>query len=111
MTFEPKNFSSLSTFSKASQCLMNKSITSLLHDADVVQAFESSIVGGFAATPIRLLFDSQILNDGNGLFMNLSLDSEQVNVKKYRVFSKIMKFGENNQYGKSMSQNIPFGGL
>ena len=52
MVFEPKNFSSLSTFSKASQYLFNKSMTSLPNDSDVVDSFEKSIIGGFVATPI-----------------------------------------------------------
>ena len=44
--------------------------------------------------------------------MNLAINNEKPNeFKHYKTFSKILKFDENNQYGRVMSQNIPYGGL
>ena len=104
MGFEPKNFSSLATFSKASQYLFNKSVSTTPKLADVCIAFEKAIIGGFAATPMRLSFDSKIFSgrEEKGLWVT-------INGKKHRVYSKILKFDENNQYGFAMTKKLPYG--
>ena len=54
------------------------------------------------------LFKQEDLNSCNKPIYSLRLDGE-TKVKKCRVFSKIFKLDENNQYGFAMTKPLPIG--
>lgn len=57
-TLEPKNFSSMATFSKSACLLQTKFINTQPQTVVAAEAFENALSGGFSSTPLRVGFNT-----------------------------------------------------
>ena len=71
--------------------------------------FEKTLIGGFSCVNTRLAFDTEILLDdkrNEKVLLDLIIDGQK---QTKRISSKILKLGENNQYGMAMTKPLPSG--
>ena len=69
--------------------------------------FEKTLIGGFSCVNTRLAFDTEILLDdkrNEKVLLDLIIDGQK---QTKRISSKILKLGENNQYGMAMTKPLP----
>ena len=119
--FNPRRCNSAGSMSRCIEKEMSKIILALPTKYEHVEIFEETVIGEFSCVNTRLAFDSQILlpnladktnlenNPMNKNFdykvvYNLKLDNKKV---KQKVITKILKLGENNQYGNAMTKPLP----
>ena len=119
--FNPRKCNSASSMSGCIEREMSRVILVFPTKLEHVEIFEQTVTGGFSSVNTRLAFDTQILlpnlddktdlenNPLNKDFnykvvYNLKLDGKKV--EKKRVITKILKLGENNQYGHGMTKPL-----
>ena len=98
---------------------MSKVIITLPTKIKHVEIFEQTVIGGFSCINNRLAFDTQLLlpnfvdsdmivkkDFSYKIGYNLKIDNQKA---KKRVITKILKLGENNQYGHGMTKLLPTG--
>ena len=96
-----------------------KAIIAFPKQAEFIDLFEQTLVGGFSCVNTRLGFDSKILlpkDSKNEVKENLKLISKIRNEEKNvsedeRVVTKILKMDEDKQYGDAMTKPLPIGGI
>ena len=106
--YNPRKCISASSLSGCRHRFLSKSITVLPTQAEIVDLFEQTLVGGFRCLNTRLGFDSKnlLLKDSkNEPKENLKLIYKIRNEDK-RVVTKILKMDENNQYGNTMTKPL-----
>ena len=130
--FNPRKINSASTLSGCVQRDLSKVIIALPTCYEHAEVFEKSLIGGFSCVNTRIGFDSKILlpsfskneyakmnidqsfkaykNQDYKLGYKIKLDGDKT-YKDYRIISKIIKYGENNQYGYAMTKPMPVGGI
>ena len=115
--FNPRMCNSASSLSGSIERDLSKVIIVLPTTNDIVDGFEQTLTGRFICVNTRPTFDTKILlpnsNEKTEDVLSkdynyeacywLKLDSNKNHVNK-RVISKILKFGENNQYGCAMTK-------
>ena len=121
--YNPRKCNSASTLSGCIEREMSKVIIALPTSNEFINLFEQTLTGGFSCVNTRLAFDTEILlpNATSGVVANeltkdqnykicydLKLDDD-VEQKKYRVMSKILKLDENNQYGLALTKPMATG--
>ena len=99
-------------YSSLSECIhrfLSKTIIALATQAEIVDFFGQTLIGGLSCVNTRLGFDSKLLlpkiSDGKSK-ENLKIIYKIGNEDK-RVVSKILKMDENNQYGNAMTKPLP----
>ena len=119
--FNPRKCNSASSMSGCIEREMSRVILVFPTKLEHVEIFEQTVTGGFSSVNTRLAFDTQILlpnlddktdlenNPLNKDFnykvvYNLKLDGKKA--EKKRVITKILKLGENNQYGHGMTKPL-----
>ena len=119
--FNPRKCNSASSMSGCIEREMSRVILVFPTKLERVEIFEQTVTGGFSSVNTRLAFDTQILlpnlddktdlenNPLNKDFnykvvYNLKLDGKKA--EKKRVITKILKLGENNQYGHGMTKPL-----
>ena len=117
----PRKCNSASSMSGCIEREMSRVILVFPTKLEHVEIFEQTVTGGFSSVNTRLAFDTQILlpnlddktdlenNPLNKDFnykvvYNLKLDGKKA--EKKRVITKILKLGENNQYGHGMTKPL-----
>ena len=110
---------SASSLSGCIHWLLSKAITALPTQAEIVELFEKTLIGGFSCVNTRLAFDSSILlpkNQQNQPMENIKVIFKIKNKLKSifedkRVVTKILKTGKNDQYGNAMAKPLPTGSI
>ena len=119
--FNPRKCNSASSMSGCIEREMSRVILVFPTKLEHVEIFEQTVTGGFSSVNTRLAFDTQILlpnlddktdlenNPLNKDFnykvvYNLKLDGKKA--EKKRVITKILKLGQNNQYGHGMTKPL-----
>ena len=93
-----------------------KSHFNITYKNEHYEIFEQTVIGGFSSVNTRLGFDSEILlpnlikpnvdkrkNLNYKVVYNLTLNGKK---EKKRIFTKILKLDENNQYGVAMTKPL-----
>ena len=105
------------------KCTSASSLSSCIHrylsQAEIVDLFKQTLIGGFSCVNTSLSFNSKILLPKNSQYhpkKNLKLIYEIKNETKNifedkRVVTKILKMDENNQYGNAMTKPLPTGSI
>ena len=107
--YNPRKCNSASIFSGYVHANKSKCCIALPADAEHVRVFEKTLIGGFTLVNTRLAFDTDILlnenNEGKVLF-DIDIGGKK-QIK--RVLYKILKMGEDTQYGMAMTKPLPYG--
>lgn len=111
LNLEPKNFSSMATYSQAVGLLYTHVILTGPNDCDKTQTFYNSIYGGYSATPTRLAFDTVILPEDPKIKIDSKLFGLEGGFEDYKVLTSLEKVDENNQYGYAMTKPLGVGGI
>ena len=83
-------------------------------EAESVQIFEKTLIGGSSAVNTRLAFNTNILfpnEDEESKKQDLKISNNIKNkgkTKTKRVVSKILKMDETNQYGNAITKSLPY---
>ena len=88
---------------------LSKTLIVLPTQAEIVDLFEQTLIGGFSCVNTSLGFDSKLFlpkNSDGKPKENLKIVYKIGNEDK-RVVSKILKMDENNQYGYAMTKPLP----
>ena len=106
--FNPRKCNSASSFSGSVHRNKSKCLIALPTDAEHSRVFEKTLIDGFSCVNTRLAFNTEILlsNKEN----EKAIFDLEINGKKQikRVYTKILKMGENNQYGQAMARSLPY---
>ena len=130
--YNPRKCNSTSTLSGSVQRDLSKEIIALPTKTEHTEVFERSLIGGYNCVNTRLGFDTEVLlpnltqaeyakinigqsfqaykNQNFKTGYKLKLDNDE-KYKDYRLTSKIIKFGENNQYGFAMTKPMAIGSI
>ena len=104
----PRKCNSMISFSNCVYRYQSKCSIALPTDPEYVRVFEKTLIGGFSYVNTRLAFDTEILltDNKNEVLFDLYIDGKK---QTRRISSKILKMGENNQYGKAMTKPLVYG--
>ena len=98
---------------------LSKAIISLPTQAEIVDLFKQTLIGGFSCVNKWLLFDSKILlpkslygqrKENPKLIYKIKNDMKNI-FRDKRVITKLLKIEENNQYGNAMTKPLPTGSI
>ena len=102
-------------------CFLSKAIIVLPTQAQIVDLFEQTVIGGFSCVNTRLAFDSIILlpqNSQNERKKNLKpiykRKNELKNIfegKRIVTNEKILKMDKSKKYGNAMTKPLPTGNI
>ena len=128
--YNPRTINSASRLSGCLQREQSKVILALPANNNQMEVFEKTVAGGFSCVNNRFSFDTEILmpnlskEDYNAMTIDQSFKAYKHNdlkigyllklygenkPEKKRVFAKILKLDENNQYGFAMTKPMPTG--
>ena len=103
--YNPHKCSLAGSLSGCIHRFLSKAINALPTQADTVDIFERTLIGGFSCVNTRLAFDSNILLPKEDQKLIYKIKNSQENIfKDKRVVVKILKMDENNQYGNAMTK-------
>ena len=110
--YSPGKCSSASLLSGCIHRLLSKAIIALPTQAEIVDLFERTLIGGFSCVNTRLAFDSKILLPKEDQKLIYKIKNTQENIfEDKRVVMKILKMDENNQHGNAMTKPLPIGSI
>ena len=117
--YNPDKYTSTSSLSSCIHWCLSKAIIWLQTQAETVDLFEQTLIGGFSCVNTRLSFDLKILLQKNSQYRpkeNLKLiykiKNETKNIfEDKRAVTKILKMDENNQYRDAMTKPLLTGSI
>ena len=104
--FNPRKCNSTSSFSGCVQRNKSKCNIVLPTDAKKIKVFEKTLIGGSSCVNTRAAFDTELFL-GDKVNERVLFQTVDGTVKRFS--SKIIKMGENNQYGFAMTKPLPYG--
>ena len=107
--YNPRKCTSASSHSGCIHRFSLKVIIALPTQAEIVDLFEQTLVGGFSCVHTTLGFDLKLLlpqNSDGKPKENLKIIYKISNEHK-RIVTKILKMGKNDQYGNAMTKPLP----
>ena len=117
--YNPQKYTSVSLLSGCIYRFLSKAIIALPTQAEIVDLFEQTLIGGFSCVNVRLGFDSKILlpkdlknkpKENSKLIYKIRNEDKNISEDK-RSVTKILKMDENNQYGNVMTKPLPLGSI
>ena len=105
--YNPRKCTSISTLSGCIHRYLSKVIILFLTNAETVELFEKTLIGGMSCVNTRLEFDSFVLIGEKEQKLICSIRNHDTDeVENKFVVTKILKMDENNQYGNAMPKPL-----
>ena len=117
--YNPQKYTSASLLSGCIYRFLSKAIIALPTQAEIVDLFEQTLIGGFSCVNVRLGFDSKVLlpedsknkpKENSKLIYKIRNEDKNISEDK-RSVTKILKMDENNQYENVMTKPLPLGSI